>query len=97
MGFTASEIAEQAGVDGKTFRSFVRRQASHANAIVSACGQGNRYDFSADEALALLDAFATQGNVKHSQPKRSAESVADLLEAHEAQRSADIILDEDGV
>jgi len=54
---TAKELARMAGVDPKRMRRFIRAQASEKGAIISACGQGNRYAISGADARKLVNAF----------------------------------------
>jgi len=70
---TATELATYLGVSPKALRRFIRSTGS-------ACGAGNRYGFSPDEAKALAEAFANRPT-KGDASNRSADEVAELLGA----------------
>lgn len=68
---TAVEIANFMGVSPKSLRRFIRNQDA-------ACGKGNRYGFTADEAKALIRDFNNRP-VRTTAETRSADEVAALL------------------
>jgi hypothetical protein len=79
--FTAKEMAALCGTDPKTFRRYVRAQATHDDAIASACGQGNRYGFDAEQARALRDGFAAWAASKGTHaPERTLAELEDALD-----------------
>lgn len=68
---TAPEIARHIGVNPKALRRFIRDQDA-------ACGKGNRYGFTADEARALIRDFNNRPR-KAATANRSADEIAALL------------------
>lgn len=70
--FTPKELATQAGTDAKRMRAYMRSQGY-------ACGQGNRYALSVDEAHAIIEGFAAKGARKAHAPERTPEEVSALL------------------
>lgn len=71
---TATEIATHLGINPKALRRFLRSDASP----LGACGKGNRYGFSPDEAKVLIAAFAARPT-KATAATRTAEELAELL------------------
>lgn len=55
--FSAKEVAGQLGINPKRFRAFVRTQAKGDAAIIGACGQGNRYGITKQDAAKLIAAY----------------------------------------
>ena len=83
---TAKELATlaskrmQRNVTPKEFRRFIRSNASHDDSIISACGQGNRYAISVEDAKKLLDAFASWSATRGtSVPARSLAELESLV------------------
>lgn len=78
---TAKELALLAGTDAKSMRRFIRAQAKAGDgAIIDACGQGNRYNIDADDARALLAAFAASNRANRTNaPVRSVEALQALV------------------
>lgn len=82
MAIHAKDLATKLNVDAKTFRRYVRSQAKGNASIVSACGSGKRYDFSASEAKRLIAGYAEwaqSGGGQRSQPVRSLDEIDALL------------------
>lgn len=68
---TSSEVATFLGVSPKVLRRYIRNSGA-------ACGKGNRYGFSAEEAKALIESFKARPQ-RSAATTRSAEELAELL------------------
>lgn len=95
--FTAKELALLAGTDAKTFRRYVRAQAASTTPIVHACGQGNRYGFSQEDAHALVEGFAAwrRTNGRKDAPARTLAELHALMQQDEDGFPGDEIDPED--
>lgn len=79
---TAKALATGCGVDPKAFRRFIRSTARSDTPIISACGQGNRYAISQQEARKLVVAFA-----KAHPSNKQAQAFAKRMQAPKAPKA----------
>ena len=77
--FSPKEIAVLANTTAKRMRSFIRAQAEKGTPIVSPVGSGARYEFTKDEAQALVNAFSVRRISSGSPSVRSADELHALV------------------
>lgn len=63
---SAKALALACDTDAKSMRRFIRAQASKDDAIISACGQGNRYAITPAQAKRLVAAFRASKRMRPS-------------------------------
>lgn len=64
---SAKEVAKMAGTDAKRLRRFIRSDSSG----ITACGQGNRYEFTQAQARKLVAAFNKANSPKQDEATAS--------------------------